>query len=174
MTAVNPGRLRAKELISLLPGIHLRRLAKLLGVSLSTAHYHMRKLEMDREIVCRKEGEFLRAYPVSLSDPRQMELYSLLQRKAAREVLKVLISGGRGGLTNGELSAATCLSPSTVSEWTTRLRSLGLLSKVPVGDGRWELVIQRGDSLKLTAMIADFEKNFFRLTTENYLRLWDF
>jgi predicted transcriptional regulator len=176
MNPDNIGRLRTKELISLLPGVHLRKLSRLLGVSLNTAHYHVSKLEKDQEIFCSKEGEFLRAYPMSVEGEKDVRLYAVLQRRTARTILKKLIEvhGEGRGMTNGQLSAATRLSQSTVSEYVSMFRGLGVVRKVPLDGGRWGLVVDKGNSERITSMVSSMENNFLTVTTERYLQLWDF
>jgi predicted transcriptional regulator len=176
MNPDNLGRMRAKELISLLPGVHLRKLSRLLGVSLNTAHYHVSNLEKDQEIFCSKEGEFLRAYPISIEREKEVRLYAVLQRRTARTILKKLIeTNGEGrGMTNGQLSAMTRLSQSTVSEHVSLLRRLGVVRKVPLDGGRWGLVVDPGDLQRVSSIVYSMEKNFLTVTTERYLELWDF
>ena len=124
--------MRARELISLFPGIHLRGLSRLMGLGQSSTRYHLARLERDGKITCSKEGEYLRAYPSSMRKDDERRLYTLLQHGPARRVLKALMAAsddGRG-LTNDELSRVTRLSRSVVSEYAGSLRGLGLVGKV--------------------------------------------
>lgn len=72
MRSENPNRLRAKELVSLLPGIHLRRLSRLLGLGQSSTRYHLGRLEKDGRVTCLREGGVPKGIS-SLNTPRRRE-----------------------------------------------------------------------------------------------------
>ena len=77
-------------MISLLPGIHLRRLQKLLGTSFTTTRYHVASLEREGEIVRSKDGRYERLYPVGTPD-NMKAAYACLQSETARTVLRLLV-----------------------------------------------------------------------------------
>jgi predicted transcriptional regulator len=168
--------LRAKELISLLPGIHLRGLAKLLGLQLSTVRYHVSRLERDGKIVCSRDGEYLRTYPISLVEDGERRTYALLQHKTARKILKVLVkqSSVGHGVSNEELSTLTRLSGSTVSRYAGAFRDLGLVRKVPAKRGGWALEVDLEDRARLSTILSNLEKNLLSVVTDRYIDLWDF
>src|SRR5271169_4519639 len=99
---MNANRARAKQIISLSPGIHLRKLQKILGTSFSTTRYHVESLQRESEIVSLMDGRYCRLFP-SGTEENLKSVYSVLQRKAARRVLSTLAASERG-LSNAQLS----------------------------------------------------------------------
>ncbi|HVC27490.1 MAG TPA: hypothetical protein VND40_04960 [Nitrososphaerales archaeon] len=67
MNPQNQNRGRAKTIVSRSPGIHLRKLQKLLGASFSAIRSHVECLS-DGEIVCSKEGSYQRLYPAGTAE----------------------------------------------------------------------------------------------------------
>jgi len=152
-------------------------LSRLLGVSLSSTRYHVFNLEKDGEIVFWKEGEYLRAYPPSVDDERSMRIYALLQQKAARKILRVLLKANRGGnqgWTNNEISRITRLSQSTVSEYLSEFRELSLARKNITKEGRMVSEIAGVDRVRISSILGTFESNLVSGITDNYIALWDF
>jgi predicted transcriptional regulator len=176
MRSENPNRLRAEGLVSLLPGIHLRMLSRLLGLGESSTRHHLGRLERDGRVTCSREGAFLRAYPSSMRKEDERRLYALLQHSSARRILGAFTKehDKRCGLTNEELSTAARLSQSTVSEYMSSFRSLGVVRKVLTSEGRWTLKIEERQRRHLSAILSDFEKNLFTVATDSFIDLWDF
>ena len=120
-------------IVSLSPGIHLRKLQKLLGTSFSTTRYHVEGLRRDGEIVCSKEGRYQRLYPAGTSDGSKAA-YAVLQSKTARRILSALAHDQRD-LRNGDLSEIVKMPRSTVSECTSLLSGAGLATRRIGADG---------------------------------------
>jgi predicted transcriptional regulator len=172
----NLNRLRVGEAIGLLPGIHIRGLAKLLGLQLSTTSYHVDRLEKDGKIICSRDGGYLRAYPGEMTGVHERRTYALLQHKAAREIMKLLVKESELGLgmSNGELSSSLNLSESTVSKYVRSMRGIGLVSKVPAKEGRWVLEIGPEDRERLAGIVIRLERDFFSSISDSYAELWNF
>jgi predicted transcriptional regulator len=168
MSAENLNRLRAKELVSLLPGVHLRQLQRLLNASFNTTRYHVYNLERDGEVLCSKEGGYSRLFPAGF-DGGARGLYSVLHNKSTRHVLRTLVGGGR--LTNGEISAATGLPKSTVSEHTEMLCQTGLVAKLVTLDG---VVYEIQEKARVGEALAVFERNLMTVAADSFVDLWDF
>ena len=156
-------------IVSLSPGIHLRKLQKLLGTSFSTTRYHVEGLMRDGEIVCSKEGRYQRLYPAGTAESSKAT-YALLQSETARRVLGALVRG-RGDLRNGELCEAACLPRSTVSEYTALLGDAGLVRRQVTADGHSLYGIQ--DRQRTLELLAAFEKNLLDIATDRFTDLWD-
>lgn len=176
MRSDNLNRVRVAEAVVLLPGIHLRRLSKLLGLQLSTTTYHVDRLQRDGKLLCSRDGVFLRSYPPSMTGELERRTYALLHHKAAREILKLLVNDSEMGIgaANGELSSSLGLSESTVSKYVRAMRELGLVSKLPAKDGRWALEVGAVDRTKLTEMVSRLERNYLNVMSDSYLDLWGF
>jgi len=168
LSAENMNRLRAKELVSLLPGVHLRQLQRLLNASFNTTRYHVYNLERDGEVTCSREGGHSRLFPAGF-DGGAKGLYSVLHNKSTRQVLRTLVSGGR--LTNGEISAATGLPKSTVSEHTDLLCQTELANKSVTLDG---VVYEVRDGARVGEALAIFERNLLTVAADSFADLWDF
>jgi len=168
VSAENINRLSAKELVSLLPGVHLRQLQRLLNASFNTTRYHVYNLERDGEVVRLEEGGYSRLFPVGF-DGRARGLYSLLHNKTTRNVLRTLMSGGR--LANGEISAVTGLPKSTVSEHTELLCHAELVTKTVTLDGA---VYEIHDPARVGDALAIFERNLLTVAADSFVDLWDF
>ena len=156
-------------IVSLSPGIHLRRLQKLLGTSFSTTRYHVESLRRDGVIVCSKEGRYQRLYPAGTADSSKAT-YAVLQSKTARRILSVLARDQRD-LRNGDLCEMVDLPRSTVSEYTALLVRLGLVKRHIATDGYAMYGIQ--DREQTLALLTAFEKNLLDIATDRFTDLWD-
>lgn len=169
---LNPGnqnRARAKHAITLSPGIHLRMLQRILGVSFSTARYHVRNLERDGEISRSQVGRYHRLYPCGTTDEMK-RTYAVLQEGSARRVLKALADSA-GGLTNGEIAKNTELSAATVGECLNLLVGVELAERRFASDGRQvygALGVER-----LLPLLSTFERNLLDLASDRFIDLWD-
>jgi predicted transcriptional regulator len=152
-------------------------LSRYLGASLSTTRYHLVNLEKDGEIFCRKEGEYLRSYPLWARDERSRAVCAAVQQKAVRRVLRVMF-GQRNGeqviASNSWISGAAHLSQSTVSECIALLRSLHLVKRVITREGHVVFKISEGDRELLSKILASYDGNFISRATDSYLNLWEF
>jgi len=156
-------------IVSLSPGIHLRKLQKLLGMSFSTTRYHVEGLRRDGEIVCSKKGRYQRLYPAGTAESSKAT-YALLQSETARKVLGALVRG-RGDLRNGELCATAGLPRSTVSEYTALLSEVGLVRRHVAADGHALYGIQ--DRQRTLELLAVFERNLLDIVTDRFTDLWN-
>ena len=171
MRPQNSRRAQTKLIISLSPGIHLRRLQKLLDASFTTTRYHVKKLEQDGEVVRWKDGRYDRLYPAGMTD-RKKGVYSALQKGTARKVLEALAESDGQGMTNGSLSQRLQISRSTVSDCVRELSKAGVLTRSFSPDGR--ILYEIKDPEQLSQLLATFEKGILRVATAAYIDLWDF
>lgn len=169
MNLQNPNRERARMIVSLSPGIHLRKLQKLLGTSFSTTRYHVESLRREGEIVCSKDGRYQRLYPAGTAEALKAT-YALLQSKSARKVLRALVSGQRD-LRNGDLCETAGLPRSTVSEYTALLSEAGLVRRSVNADGHTLYGIH--DRERALELLSVFEKNLLDVATDRFTDLWD-
>ena len=169
MNSQNPNRERARMIVSLSPGIHLRKLQKLLGTSFSTTRYHVEGLKKDGKIVCSKEGRYQRLYPAGTADGSRAT-YAVLQNETARKVLSALALDPRD-LRNGDICKAVKLPRSTVSECTALLSRAGLVKRRVTADGHSTYAIQ--DREQAVRLLAAFERNLLDIATDRFTDLWD-
>jgi predicted transcriptional regulator len=119
---------RVLRLISLIPGIHLRELCRLLGLSFTSTRYHVDKLCTTGEIVCERGRGHVRLFPAGL-DLEDKVTYSFLRTKRFRDILMSLAQVPN--LTNKEICAQTKLPKSTVSKCIHALMEAGLVRDQP-------------------------------------------
>ena len=161
---------RAVRLVSLAPGIHLRELQRLLGISFNSTRYNVEKLCSRGEIVGQKEKGYLRLYPHGTKD-RERVIYSLLRSKTLRRVL-LLLSSEPDGLTHKQLGERTGFAKSTVSESLQRLTESGVVSVRFSDDLKTVYVLQNGAELFHMLMTAGDTPPMS--TTERFIDMWDF
>ena len=169
MNPDNANRVMTKKVISLLPGIHLRRLQKMLGTSFTTARYHVSNLERDGEIVATKDGRYDRLYPVGISESLK-PVYACLQSDTVRTVL-CLVADSPDELTKTDISSKVNLAASTVGECMSILEQASLVRRAFTSDGR--VVYALTDAERILPLLAVFRSNLLQATTDNFLSLWD-
>jgi len=166
----NSNRARTKLIVSLFPGIHLRKLQKLLGTSFSTTRYHVASLERDGEIVRSRYGRYDRLYSAGTVESAKAA-YAVLQGKTARKVLQVLVEDNSEAFTNGDLSGRTHLTRSAVSDCTRYLCGINLVRRSVKADGR--VVYEARDKEEILRLLAIFQKNLMNLAADRFIDLWD-
>jgi len=169
MSGTNLNRVRAKELVALLPGVHLRELQRLMNASFNTTRYHVYGLERDGEIVRSEEGGFSRLYPAGF-EGQARNLFSVLHSKSTRQVLRALVDGGR--MANSEISSAAGLPKSTVSEHTEMLCRTGLVTRTPLLGGG--TVYEVKDASLVREALESFERNLLTVAADSFIDLWGF
>jgi DNA-binding IclR family transcriptional regulator len=170
LSARNYYRTQTKLIVSLSPGVHIRRLQKLLGASFSTTRYHVDKLEREGEIVRSKDGRYDRLYPTGTLEGMKA-VYAILQGNSARKVLQALAEAGQRELTNGDLSELTRLPRSTVSESVAQLSKASLVRRSLAADGRILFRIQ--DREEVLALLAVFQRNLLDIAADRFIDLWE-
>lgn len=170
MSVHGPIRDQAKLIVTLSPGIHLRRLQKVLGVSFTTTRYHVENLERSGELVRTKDGRYDRLYPAGTSEGTR-RIYALLQSKGARRVLEVLADSRDRGLTNGDLFSKLHLPRSTISEFIGSLSEAGLVSRSLNLDGRYAYKLREGE--EVLQILATFRRNLLTIAADGFIDLWD-
>jgi len=175
MNPVNANRLQIKLMVELSPGVHLRMLSRLAGISLNATHYHVCNMEKDGEIVCWKEGGYLRSFPPWVEDERDRRIYALLQKKAARRILHVLYRTEPQSvpMTNGAISDLTGLSRSSVSEYLALFRNLLIARRATGLDGRFAYELDESNKDHVLEILRSLDKNLMTKVTDRYLDLWE-
>jgi predicted transcriptional regulator len=169
MNPDNTNRALTKQVVTLLPGIHLRRLQKLLGTSFTTTRYHVAGLERDGEIVRSRDGRYERLYPVGTPEDLK-SVYACLQSETARTVLHLLVENP-DELTKTDISARAELAGSTTGECITLLEQANLVRRAFTSDGR--VVYGVKDAEKVLPLLAVFKRNLLGVATDSFVDLWD-
>ena len=164
-------RAQAKLIVSMFPGIHLRKLQKAMGTSFTTARYHVESLERDGEIVREKDRRYDRLYPAGTTDEMK-GVYAVLQSNTARRILRFLEDGREEDMTNGDLSERLGLPKSTLSEHLTDLSRVNLVRRSITGDGR--VLYDINDREQVARLLIAFERNLLSVAADAFIDLWDF
>lgn len=165
----NANRALAKEVVLLIPGIHLRALQKVLGSSFSTTRHHVDSLERDGEIVRSKDGRYDRLYPSGTPEDVRT-LYACMHSENARAILNLLIERP-DEMTKTEISNSVHLAPSTTGEYIALLVRDNVVRRSFASDGR--IVFGVNNAEKVLPLLAIFKKNLVTVATENFVDLWD-
>jgi predicted transcriptional regulator len=168
MSSLNFNRLRTKRVVSLFPGIHLRKLQRVTNTSFNTTRYHVRNLERDGEIICSTEGGLKRLYPAGL-DERARKMQAVILDKTARKILATLLDSG--AMSNGDLSGVTSMAKSTVSEHIDALRRADVVKRNVGLDGSVTYEVQ--DREEVVRLMAAFKNNLLTSATDSFIDLWD-
>ena len=157
-----------KELVSLLPGVHLRELQRLLGTSYNTTRHHAEMLTRDGEIVCEKEIHYTRLYPTKVDD-REKVAFSVTRNKTTRIILELLAANQR--LTAKEIAQNASLAKSTICEHLHTLLRVHLVTSTSVG-GR--IVYELEDADLVRRLITLNRARLTEVATDRFLELWSF
>jgi predicted transcriptional regulator len=152
------------EIISSVPGIHLREIARRLGISLNTVRYHVRILANSGLISCSNEGSFTRLFPAGTPQDRK-SVYSVLRSKTAR---KIIASLGKRSLTNKQICEATGFAKSTVSEHVQIMLQNKLVKIATNEYGSPEIRLINPDLARDIISESRFD------LVQSYVDLWDF
>lgn len=170
MSLQTSNRDQVKLIVSLLPGIHLRKLQKVLGVSFTTTRYHVENLERDGEIIRSKDGRYDRLFPTGTTEGMKA-VYGALQSGKARRILQVLAEGGELELTNHDLAERARLPRSTTSECVGNLSALGLVKRSVTIDGR--VLYGAQDRQEVLRLLAAFKRSALDMAADGFIDLWD-
>src|SRR5205809_6028747 len=116
--------MRLRLLISLQPGLHLRKLHRLIGMSFNSTRYHVDRLAASGEILRVEEGGYSRLYPAGTSETDK-RLFALIRRPTDRQILARVVKTGK--VSQQELCKSTGFAKSTISEHLTGLPKAGVL-----------------------------------------------
>ena len=167
MTISNKARIRS--LIFALPGVHLRQIQRILGMSFSSVRYNVDSLKSDREILDSDESGRSRLFPPEVSEPERI-IYSHLRTRSSRKILRALAKNGR--LTNGELSNISGYARSTLSESIHRLLKAGILATSFSMSGRIAYQIKNPE--RVLPMLRAADRTVLEEATDRFIQLWDF
>jgi predicted transcriptional regulator len=158
------------EIVALVPGIHLREVARALGVSLNTVRYHVQILSKTGLISCSNEGGYSRLFPAGTSSD-QKSIYCIMRNRTARKILAVLAK--EGGLTNKKICQLTGLAKSTVSEHVQTFLVNHLVNLQTSDYGGPVIGLVEPDLVR-GIILSQSEKAKRIDLVENYVDLWDF
>jgi DNA-binding MarR family transcriptional regulator len=115
------------------PGLHLRQLARDLGMSYSTIKYHLDYLIKNDLIVQKTESKYLRYYVKDKVGTDEKTLILLLRKKVSREMLVLFLF--HLCASQSELSKRIGVHPTTIEYHLKKLLEADIIEHAPIKDG---------------------------------------
>ncbi len=162
-------RLRVKFLVSLSPGVHLRELQRLLGMSFNSTRYHVDKLTKAGEIVRVEEGGYSRLYPTGTSEAERT-LFAIVRAETDRKILLCLATASI--LSNKQLCDQTSLAKSTISEHLAELVRIGIVKTGQIGTT--SLMYELEEPERIRSLLMSLSPSLLKKATDRFIDLWDF
>ncbi len=167
-TAVtNRGRIRL--LVSIFPGVHLRQLQRLAGLSFNSTRHHVQVLERTREIVRTEEGGYSRLFPIGTNELDKI-LFSLIRKPTDRRILDCMTRVSR--ISHTDLCDLTGFAKSTISEHLTRLMRMDIVSTRQNCAERIEYELT--DPARVKTLLSVERQTLIRKASDRFIDLWDF
>ena len=167
-------RQRAFQAIAAKPGVHLRELARILGISLSGVIHHLRVLENQRAVVGISDGHYRRYFSRDLVLPAESRHLFEEDRKLLAECRRsmslaiVLNLAVEGRLRHGEVRKRVRRSKSTTSYHLSRLVASGHVRIVRESSTEsYELV----DRTRVVSLLVTFSETL-RDRVDAFADLW--
>lgn len=134
-------RARIQALVRADPGIHIRRIAFLSGLSWNTVQYHLRRMEAAGTVVSRKVQGNVCYFDRSAGAFHGKQGQALLREP--RNVLLARHLVDNGGRSQRELAQELGLAASVIHRRIQKFEEAGLVERIP--EGRSVLVFPRED-----------------------------
>lgn len=168
MSQQNFNQERIKFLISLVPGLHLRAVQRLLGLSFSSTRYHVDALQKSGEIVRSQEGGYSRLYPKGISESDKI-LFSAVNSATDRRILSCMVKNPK--ISSREISEQTGYAKSTISEHVSRLVEIGVVAEEVI-DSYTQYMLTNPDRIR--AIMSIQNPTMLKRATDRFIDLWDF
>ena len=162
-------RVRVKQLISLAPGVHLRELQRLLGMSFNSTRYHVDKLTTAGEIIRIEEGGYSRLYSAGIGEAERA-IFTFLRRETDRKILASLVADPI--LSNKQLCEQTNLAKSTVSEHLAGLMQAGIVKTRQVTENFVAYELEQPEQIQF--LLRSQNPSLLKKASERFIDLWDF
>lgn len=162
-------RLRVKQVVSLSPGVHLRELQRLLGMSFNSTRYHVDKLTKTGEIIRVEEGGYSRLYPRGTAESERL-LFAVVRSETDRRILSSLVTNL--ALSSKELCDHTGLAKSTVSEHIAELLRIGIIKARQISETCISYELEQPEQIRL--LLRRLSPGLQKKVTDRFIDLWDF
>lgn len=163
-------RSRISGLVHQSPGIHLRELQRILGMSFNSIRYNTEKMTISGEIICEKGVGYSRFYPPDMTEKDRL-VYSISRNRTSYRILTELSKDSL--LTNKELAARTGFAKSTISEHVHTLLAANLVKLTLSEEGNFKVELQDRD--RITRLIEELSRSASQNDmVQNFVELWDF
>ena len=165
-------RRRIFDTVCRYPGMHLREIGRVAGLSPNLADYHLLYLEKREFVYSLQDGQYKCYFPrdsitvdgnrFSASDWR---IVRLLRQKVPFRITLLILK--KGTMTHGEIVRCVRKSPSTVSHHLMKLTNAGIVSR---SDDTSEYLIS--DSTRIEGILLRFNPQPDSLA-DGFLEIWN-
>ncbi len=162
-----PVRRHILDVVSENPGVHMRGLADMMEMALSSLEYHLYHLTRTGHLVTRETGGYKAFYPADGIDRRDKDILYLVRQEAVRGICMHLLLNP--GCTPKEIKEAVDISGPTLSFHLKKLREAGLLAEVP--SGRTKLICLDDDE-RVANVLVTYKKSFVDRTVDRFAKTW--
>jgi predicted transcriptional regulator len=162
-------RLRVKQLVFLSPGVHLRELQRLLGMSFNSTRYHVDRLTKSGEIVRFEEGGYSRLYPRGISEAERT-LFVIVRSETDRRILSSLVTNLV--LSSKQICDRTSLAKSTVSEHIAELLQIGIIKTRQVSETGTSFELEHPEQIR--SLLRSLNPGLQEKVTDRFIDLWNF
>jgi predicted transcriptional regulator len=162
-------RVRVRLLVSMHPGVHLRELQRLVGMSFSSTRYHVDKLTKIGEIIRVEDGGYSRLYPAGIGEAERT-IFPLARGETDRKILAILTTDPV--LSNKRLCELTGLAKSTVSEHLADLIRAGVIKTRHNTDLGIFYELEEPEKIRL--LLKSQNSNLLKKASDRFIDLWDF
>jgi predicted transcriptional regulator len=162
-------RTKVRHLVSVVPGVHLRELQRLLGMSFNSTRYHVDKLTKTGEIVRVEDGGYSRLYPAGVSEVERV-LFPLARGGTDRKILESFVAVP--WVSNKQLCALTGLAKSTVSEHLADLTRLGVVKTRGTSESGVSYELEHPEQIQV--LLRKQSPRLLKKASDRFIDLWDF
>ena len=162
-------RVKVRLLVSMLPGVHLRELQRLLGMSFNSTRYHVDKLTKAGDIVRVEDGGYSRLYPAGITTAERA-LFPIVRGETDRKVLVALASNEF--LSNKQLCDLTNLAKSTISEHLAELVRLGIVRTRQMPESGISYELEQPELI--LSLLRKQNPSLLRKASDRFIDLWAF
>ncbi|MFC7020085.1 MULTISPECIES: winged helix-turn-helix transcriptional regulator [Haloarcula] len=113
--------------VSANPGTHFSKLRDDLKLGTGEAQHHLHRLENERVVASRKDGDYRRYFPAGQFSETEQVTLGYLRRETPRGMLVALLRNP--AVTASELASELGVSRPTISNYAGELEAAGLLSR---------------------------------------------
>ena len=160
---------RIRSLVCALPGVHMRQIERILGLSFSSVRYNVDSLKRSRELQEWNESGRSRLFPPEIGEWEKI-VYSHLRNSSSRKILRAFAQHSK--LTSRQLSGITGYAKSTLSESLHKLLDVEILTTSFSLEGR--VAYRLKDPQRMIPLIRSADQTILEEATDRFIQLWDF
>ena len=160
-------RRRIVDAVREAPGLHLRALAEVLKMPVSTLEYHCYHLVKHGHLDTRESGGFKAFFPGQGIDRRDKDILAVIRHEAPRRICTRLIL--HPGTTPGELKETVGLSGPTLSFHLKKMRTSGILREEAAGRTKRLYIVEPE---RVANVLVVYRKSFVDDVVDRFSDAW--